>query len=291
MAGHALLSPSAAARWLHCTPSALLEARCPEQSSRYSEEGTAAHALAALKLKRALGMGYGSEARELKTLGGYVDEAMQRHTTAYARFVLERCAAVMEREGAAPRVDIERTVNPGIEGCYGTADALILGRREVHVIDLKYGTGVAVTAEGNPQLGIYGCGALELAPGAEEVHLAIYQPRRNNISGSHVSAAALRRWLDEEVRPAARRAIGGTGWQQPGTWCRFCRAAGSCLALTLMSLDAAGLDKASSLLPPRAVKAALDVLPVVEMWARAVRRNAPPKDSAAASDFDGFPTD
>ena len=51
---HSLLSASGAHRWLHCPPSAVLESREPDTSSAAAEQGTAAHALAEWKLRRAL---------------------------------------------------------------------------------------------------------------------------------------------------------------------------------------------------------------------------------------------
>ena len=51
---HAVLSASSSSRWLACPPSALLNADAPDSSSEAAEQGTAAHALAEHKLKRAL---------------------------------------------------------------------------------------------------------------------------------------------------------------------------------------------------------------------------------------------
>ena len=51
---HAILSASGAHRWLNCTPSARLEEPVPDTSSIYAEEGTLAHDLAELELKRIL---------------------------------------------------------------------------------------------------------------------------------------------------------------------------------------------------------------------------------------------
>ncbi len=42
---------------------------------------------------------------------------------------------------------------------FGTADALIIANNTIEVIDLKYGKGVKVDAQNNPQLMLYGLGA------------------------------------------------------------------------------------------------------------------------------------
>ena len=56
MSEHALLSASGAHRWMACTPSARLELEFDDQSGTAAEEGTAAHALAEHKLRKALKM-------------------------------------------------------------------------------------------------------------------------------------------------------------------------------------------------------------------------------------------
>ena len=45
-----------------------------------------------------------------------------------------------------------------VPGGFGTSDAIILSDGVMDVIDLKYGKGVPVSAEGNPQMRIYGLG-------------------------------------------------------------------------------------------------------------------------------------
>ena len=54
MASHAILAPSAAHRWLVCTPSARLEAKFPDSESEYAAEGTFAHKWAELQLQNFL---------------------------------------------------------------------------------------------------------------------------------------------------------------------------------------------------------------------------------------------
>ena len=52
MAEHALLSASAAHRWLNCPPSVMLTKDMPDSTSEYAEEGTLAHSLCELKLQK-----------------------------------------------------------------------------------------------------------------------------------------------------------------------------------------------------------------------------------------------
>ena len=68
---HALLSPSAAHRWLNCTAAPRLEAGQPDSGSDYAREGTLAHAYCAKHLKAFLGQ---STAAEDKEIAEYFDQ-------------------------------------------------------------------------------------------------------------------------------------------------------------------------------------------------------------------------
>ena len=52
---HAILSASGASRWMACPPSARLEQGFENKTSEYAEEGTLAHELGELGLRKALG--------------------------------------------------------------------------------------------------------------------------------------------------------------------------------------------------------------------------------------------
>ena len=83
MSDHALLSPSGSHRWLHCTPSAVLETEFNNKSSPAAAEGTAAHALCEHKLKRML------HRRSKRPVSDYNSDEMEEHTDAYVEFVSE----------------------------------------------------------------------------------------------------------------------------------------------------------------------------------------------------------
>ena len=44
---------------------------------------------------------------------------------------------------------------------FGTGDCVIVADKALHIIDFKYGQGVLVSAENNPQMMLYALGALK----------------------------------------------------------------------------------------------------------------------------------
>ena len=71
---HAVLSASGAHRWLHCNPSARLELEFADRETEAAAEGTAAHALAEHKLKKALKL------RSRKPVSPYDCDEMDAYT-------------------------------------------------------------------------------------------------------------------------------------------------------------------------------------------------------------------
>lgn len=245
MSSHAILSPSSAHRWMHCTPSALLEREFDNKTSDAAAEGNAAHALAEHKLRRALKM------RSRKPVSRYDSDEMDGYTDGYVAFVLE-AIAMAKLSCSDPlvlieqRLDFSRYVPDG----YGTGDCVIIADGTLHIIDLKYGQGVVVEAEDNPQMKLYALGALELFDGIYDistVSMTIYQPRRENVSTYTVFKESLYQWADEVLKPIAELAFNGDGKFQPGDWCRFCRAAVHCRARADENLQVAAHEFA---LPP-----------------------------------------
>ncbi|BFH71908.1 hypothetical protein J27TS7_08290 [Paenibacillus dendritiformis] len=237
---HALLSASSAHRWLVCRPSARLEDALPDTTSGAAREGTLAHEIAELKLRRALvepmsTRSFNSRLKKMKeqTHEGkpLFDEEMLRHTDTYLEYV----QGVVHAFPVPPYIAIERRVDYSVyapEG-FGTADCIIIGSGQLHIIDFKYGKGALVLAENNPQMKLYALGALQaysLLYGIETVHMAIVQPRvREHASEWSISATELLAW-GESIKPIAARAYEGKGEYVPGEHCGFCRAKETCRA-------------------------------------------------------------
>ena len=235
---HALLSASGAHRWLSCTPSARLEETFPETTSPYAEEGTHAHALAELMLRKRFGEPMGPRAYKaaldaLQADPRYSPE-MAEHVQEYVDYVEERFnAAKAVCPDAFLAIEQRLDLSHWVPEAFGTGDAVIVLDGCLEIIDLKYGKGVAVSAEGNPQLRLYALGAQDAFAMLYDIHtmrMTIVQPRLDNISSETMSVAELLDWAETVVRPRALLAIDGRGEYCPGDHCRFCRARETCRA-------------------------------------------------------------
>lgn len=231
---HALLSASASSRWLNCTPSARLEEQFPESTSTYAEEGTLAHEIAELKLRK-----YYIEPINQRTFNSRLNamkkhalfqEEMLKYTDAY----LEYLQSITIGMKSAPYVVVEKRIDYSAyvpEG-FGTVDCLIISNDTLYVNDFKYGKGIQVSAENNSQMKLYALGAvLEysfLYP-IKSIKLAIIQPRLANISEFELTVDELLAW-GEVIKPLAQQAFNGEGDFAPGEHCKFCRVKAQCRA-------------------------------------------------------------
>lgn len=234
---HAKLSASGAKRWMACPPSVALEAEFPNKSSEFAEEGTQAHALAELICRyNNSEMGKRKFNAELKKLqeNKYWNEEMQGYIENYANQVWEIFNEVKKDCKDAEilfeqRLDFSAWVEEG----FGTGDVVIIADGTVQIIDLKYGKGVGVSAENNPQLRLYGLGAVDtygMLYDIEKVKMTIIQPRLDNYSTEELTVEDLVKWAEEEVRPKAELAYKGEGEYSAGDHCRFCKAKAVCRA-------------------------------------------------------------
>lgn len=225
---HAVLSASSSHRWLNCNPSARLEQEFEDRTSEAAEEGTAAHALAEHKLRKALKM------RSKKPVSAYDCDEMDGYTDDYVAFVLEQFEQTKQL-CQDPKILIEQKLDFScyVPDGFGTGDCLIVADKLLHIIDFKYGQGLLVEAEENPQMMLYALGALRIFDhlyDIEEVSMSIFQPRRENVSTWTISVEDLMDWVENTLKPRAERAYKGEGEYIPGPWCTFCKAAVKCRA-------------------------------------------------------------
>jgi len=153
---------------------------------------------------------------------------------------------VLERitEGATVLLEQRLDFSPWVPEGFGTGDAVIITDNRLEIVDLKYGKGVPVSAECNPQLRLYALGAINefgMLYDFKTVRTTIVQPRLDNISSEELAVEELLQW-GETVKPIAWQAFTGKGDFHAGDHCRFCRARYTCRARAEANLELAKYD-------------------------------------------------
>lgn len=287
MSKHAVLSASGSHRWLNCTPSARLELEFENTTSEAAREGTAAHALCEHKLKKFL------KKRSKRPVSDYNSDEMEECTDAYAEFVMEQYEEA-KKSCKDPVILIEQKLD---FSCYvpegfGTGDCIIISDDKLHIIDFKYGQGILVEAEHNPQMMLYALGALEIYDALydiKEVSMTIFQPRRENVSTWTIPIEELKAWAEEELKPKAQMAYDGDGEYLPGEWCTFCKAAVKCRARAEEKMKLARLEfKMPPLLTDTEIEEVLNVLPDLTKWANEITAYATEAAIHHGKEWNGF---
>lgn len=225
---HARLSPSSSERWLNCPPSVMLGADIQEEISEYAAEGTAAHSLCEYKVQRMLG----HAAQDPRPSLLYHDEEMEECSDDYTAFISETIEEIRSK-GHEPAVftEIRLDMSRFAPECFGTSDTIIITDNFLSVIDFKYGKGVEVSADHNPQMMLYALGAVEMFGhiyDIRDISMTIFQPRLSNISTWNTTADELLLWAEDYLKPRAELAFHGDGEQSAGDWCRFCKVRAVC---------------------------------------------------------------
>lgn len=232
---HAILSPSAAHRWLHCTPAPRVEAEFPETTSEYAEEGRLAHSVCELAAKKKFTVmnnrTYNSRLKKLKADPKWDDEMLSTAAT-YVEHLTEHAMRFEHAPYVALEVQVD--ITDYAPEAFGTCDCIMIGGDELIITDYKHGKGVPVSAQDNPQMLLYALGALKLyrpiyGDMIRRVSTYIDQPRLGSYDGASMTVEELLAW-GESIKPKAAAAFMGTGEFAPGEWCRFCRAKAKCRA-------------------------------------------------------------
>lgn len=292
---HALLSASGSSRWLSCTPSARLEQQFENKTSEYAEEGTLAHELGELKLRKELeGLStrsFNSKIKKIQEHKLYTAD-MPDYVDIYVETCLERVIEVKAKTPDAlfkieQRLDFSEWVPEG----FGTGDFVIIADGTMEVCDLKYGKGVPVSAENNKQMMLYALGAISefsFLYDIKKVRMTIIQPRLDNISTFEVTVEDILKWAEEYVKPRAELAIKGEGEFVAGAHCRFCRAKSVCKTRADKNLELAKYDfQVPNTLDSNDIAYILSKVDELVNWASDVKEYAL-EQALNGEEFDGF---
>ncbi len=291
-----------------CPGKHVLEAGMPNSTSKYAAEGTAAHQVLTWALQENLpASAFIGRLIEADGFAFEVDDDMARHVQVCVDYV----ADLRGDDGvvfADIRVNYSQYLGTPEDEAWGTADVIVARGIELIVVDFKYGMGVEVSAEANPQMSLYALGALQAYHGLvadfERIRMAISQPRLSvKPSEYDMSVEDLEAWGRSTARSAVltcrnaertRHEDDETRWQElflrpTEKGCKFCRAKATCPALRnevtyqvasvtpatpeeFAELVEPALDKTSA--HPDYISVALSKVDLIEDWCKAVRAEA-----------------
>lgn len=217
---------------------------------------------------------------------------MPSYIEAYSDFVIERFSEVKRKTNDA-RLEIEVKVDfsKWVPKGFGTADAVIIADDCIEIIDLKYGQGVPVLAENNPQLKLYALGVLDeysILYDIKQISMTIYQPRLDNISTFIIAVDELISWANEYVKPRAEMAFKGEGEFKAGEHCRFCKIRAICRKRAEENLKLAQYDfkLPATLLNDEVAKILVKIDDLVS-WSKDIKEYAL-SEAVKGVKFDGF---
>lgn len=261
---------STAKRVINCPGSVKLVAQMPPQpSSKYADEGTLLHNAIATVLETdcdPMSL-VGTKYNDITLTAELVEEKM-----------LPALAALDEIDPAkTAELMIESHVDFGdyLPGAFGSTDVLMRVGDKAVVLDWKFGSGIPVSAEENPQLMFYAAAAMRSAKtqwvfhGAETIELVIVQPphiRRWEVSRRRLEV------FEIELRNAVLRSQAPEPAIKHGDWCKFCPAKPICPAMN--GAVERALKTQLDTVSPELVGAMLKNADLLEDWIKQLRQFA-----------------
>lgn len=283
---HARLAPSSAARWMDCPGSAAFDQEGPQSAA--AAEGTVLHELAAAALE---GRGRPEDAiGRVFTHNGTEVQVSEEAVAAVTAYVNDARDAIGDDPHAVEvSVPIEQITHE--PGARGTADLLIFRDGELEVRDAKFGRGVSVDAQDNPQLLLYALGALdeyaEVLGQIERVRCVVHQPRLAGPKEVVYTLDDMRAWRKRFLHAAADAwdAINTQGSMPAAAWeekhlrpttraCQFCAAKRTCPALRAEAFSVAGHFEDLTARRPDELAADFGRVARVRAWCDAVEKEA-----------------
>lgn len=267
--------PSNMEKVMACPASAGREVGMPDPGSEAAAQGSVAHFVAAKRFQPDWNartwlnqtIPWCDDRPGSQTWAIKVDGEMLDHIETYYRYVMSFCE--LGKPAIERRVDLTEF---GLKS--GTTDAAYAGPTVLHVWDLKYGRGVQVGADHNPQLSSYSLGLLRdweylFETANPEVWLHIYQPRGNGVSVYKTDSIALQVHFRIKLDDALKNATSDAPSVAPGDHCKFCRFKVDCPELAAWAAELPGMIDPKRA-APGLVDAAMMRVPAIRDWCNAI---------------------
>ncbi|MAV07645.1 MAG: hypothetical protein CMQ88_00375 [Gammaproteobacteria bacterium] len=242
MPRHALLSPSAASRWMKCPASPVMSQDMPYQTSFAAVKGTIIHMMAETLLKDRLEDStlkdhFLGETKIQDNFHILIDEQMVECAEIYVDYIFEREGQLKAKKLIEEQVTLEE-INTNL---WGTLDCALITKDVIEIIDLKSGSW-PVEAN-NTQLRIYALGILERYPYVDaKVILTIVQPyssdKKGPVKSFETTPESLVDWAFQDLKPAADACLESEPKFVFGDHCRFCLYKQDCQTYNLNSMEA-----------------------------------------------------
>lgn len=236
MSAHAKLSASGAHRWLNCPGSIKAEEGYPESKSEHANEGSAAHWVAEKCLLT------GMDAKE------YVGIVIAEFDTLITKEMADDIQIYLDyvrNLGGNPLIEIRVDFSNVVPDGFGTADFVTMVDGTLYIVDLKFGRGVKVYAENNPQGMLYAIGVLNEYGAVfepERIVIVIAQPRLDHIDEWEVPITMLNEFAQEAQRKALIALSPDAPRIPSDKSCHWCKAKAECPTLAAYVEDAICAD-------------------------------------------------
>lgn len=304
MGAHSTWSASGFEQKMLCPGSHVLQQGLPNTSSKYAAEGTAAHQVLTWALQQSRpAAAYVGQTINVEGFDIEVDDDMAGYVQTCIDYVHDAAGddgliLVDQRVNYSTYLDVPESA------AWGTADVIIIRDDEIIVVDFKYGRGVEVSAEANPQLLLYALGTVaqySLAMEFSRVRVVISQPRVKQAPSEYdLTVDELETWGRTVGRSAVLKCQAAEGYQGAEAWeptflspgekqCRFCRAKATCPALAEKVEQTVGADfedievtqtridmfkEDAKFIKPSLIASHLATVDMIEDWCKAVRAEA-----------------
>jgi len=242
---HSLFGPSSSERWITCPGSVMLTKGMADTSSDFADEGSAAHFLADRCLNPDTEERFRDPAEWIGTVFPRwpkwpVTKEMAGFVQQYLDYVAEISVGAM-KTFPETKVDLRHIA----EDQFGTVDFSAVFPKRLKVVDLKYGKGLKVYAEENPQLSLYADGQIEAFDylmDFEIVEIHVFQPRLDHIDVWETTPEALAPFR-QKAKDAIAEALGPNPRFQPSeAGCQWCKAKVTCKPRAEFNLKIAQAD-------------------------------------------------